>query len=238
MNKIEFMKQLEGLLQSIPQAEREEALQYYNDYFDDAGTENEQEVIDSLGTPARVAENIKRDLYGENGLQSATVPNPPMKYQDENHQEQTNYQTQAENKSKGGLFHRIGAWFKSLPVWGKVLTIVVGVLLSPAILGLTLSVIGAAFGLIIAWFSLIFSFAMASFALLTALIVLLILGVMCLAQVPMGGIALFGVGLICGGIGILFMMLTVAMGGIATPAIFKGISKLCKRIWGTKEVAA
>ena len=64
MNRIEFMKQLESLLQNVSQTEREEALQYYNDYFDDAGPENEKEVIEALGNPARVAENIKRDLMG------------------------------------------------------------------------------------------------------------------------------------------------------------------------------
>ena len=39
MNRTDFMEQLERLLQSITPAEREEALQYYNDYFDDAGGE-------------------------------------------------------------------------------------------------------------------------------------------------------------------------------------------------------
>ena len=75
MNRAEFMRQLESLLQSIPAAEREEALQYYNDYFDDAGNESEQEVIEALGNPARVAENIKRDLlesgYGEAPIKKA-----------------------------------------------------------------------------------------------------------------------------------------------------------------------
>ena len=64
MNKTEFMRQLESLLQNISQQERQEALQYYEDYFADAGPENEQAVIEALGNPARVAENIRRDLYG------------------------------------------------------------------------------------------------------------------------------------------------------------------------------
>ena len=62
MNRADFMNQLESLLTGIAPTEREEAIQYYNDYFDDAGAENEQEVIEALGNPARVAENIKRDL--------------------------------------------------------------------------------------------------------------------------------------------------------------------------------
>ena len=36
---------------------------------------------------------------------------------------------------------------------------------------------------------------------------------------PFVGMCLIGAGLICGGIGLLFLMLTVAMAGIATPAI-------------------
>ena len=45
MNRADFMDQLESLLQSIAPTEREEAIQYYNDYFDDAGKENEQEEV-------------------------------------------------------------------------------------------------------------------------------------------------------------------------------------------------
>ena len=41
MNRKEFMERLERLLWNISDSEREEALQYYNDYFDDAGEENE-----------------------------------------------------------------------------------------------------------------------------------------------------------------------------------------------------
>lgn len=69
MNRTEFMRQLESLLGTIPEQERSEALQYYNDYFDDAGSENEQSVITALGNPARVAENIKRELTGNACLQ-------------------------------------------------------------------------------------------------------------------------------------------------------------------------
>ena len=64
MNRTEFMRQLESLLQNISATEREEALQYYNEYFNDAGPENEQNVIEALGNPAKVAENIKKDIFG------------------------------------------------------------------------------------------------------------------------------------------------------------------------------
>lgn len=42
MNKQQFMIELERLLQNIPENERVEALNYYEEYFSDAGEENEQ----------------------------------------------------------------------------------------------------------------------------------------------------------------------------------------------------
>lgn len=64
MNRYDFMRQLEMLLSDITPNERKEALQFYNDYFDDAGAENEQNVIKALGSPAKVAASIKADLMG------------------------------------------------------------------------------------------------------------------------------------------------------------------------------
>ena len=37
MNRKQFMEQLERLLSDISEAERQEALEYYEGYFDDAG---------------------------------------------------------------------------------------------------------------------------------------------------------------------------------------------------------
>ena len=56
MNRIDFMRRLELLLSDLPENERREAVQYYNDYFNDAGVENEEEVLESLGTPEEVAQ--------------------------------------------------------------------------------------------------------------------------------------------------------------------------------------
>ena len=41
MRRAEFMKELEYLLQDIPDEEKEEALAYYRDYLEEAGDENE-----------------------------------------------------------------------------------------------------------------------------------------------------------------------------------------------------
>lgn len=64
MNRAEFMSALEKLLVSISEDERAEALQYYEDYFEDAGPENEEQVIKELGSPEKVAAIIWADIRG------------------------------------------------------------------------------------------------------------------------------------------------------------------------------
>ena len=62
MNRAEFMRRLTELLGDVSPTERDEAIQYYNDYFDDAGAENESSVIASLGSPEELARTIKAGL--------------------------------------------------------------------------------------------------------------------------------------------------------------------------------
>ena len=70
MSRIEFMSELRALLSGLSVEEREEALQYYNDYFDDAGIDNEQAVIKELGSPTKLAATIKAGLLGANEEES------------------------------------------------------------------------------------------------------------------------------------------------------------------------
>ncbi len=64
MSYEQFMRELGSLLTGVPDEEREEALQYYSDYFADAGKENEDEVLKELGSPEKVATQIKAGLKG------------------------------------------------------------------------------------------------------------------------------------------------------------------------------
>ena len=48
MNRVEYMTRLASMLQDIPVEERQEAMKYYNDYFDEAGEENEEKVAAEL----------------------------------------------------------------------------------------------------------------------------------------------------------------------------------------------
>lgn len=64
MTRREFIKQLEYLLQDIPDEEREEAIAYYRDYLEEAGDDGEEEALKEFGSPERVAAIIRSDLNG------------------------------------------------------------------------------------------------------------------------------------------------------------------------------
>ncbi len=281
MNRVDFMDQLERLLQSIAPAERDEALQYYNDYFDDAGRENEQEVIEALGNPARVAENIKRDLMGS-GYGGGPVPKAQasdralVEYGKEAFGEQTSDGGTAEKNASGtgrdgagnadnrnpfstsaeDVFSGNGgaagenniretaslrqgdldaqggsnAYEKhpekaGMPPWAVALLITLLVFASPAVLGL----VCALFGIVICWYAMILCVGVAAVALLMVMLALVVTGILCIGADPWVGLAMLGGGLVCGGIGMLFLMLTVAMAGIVTPAIWRGIRFLFGR---------
>lgn len=64
MSRKEFMDQLAYLLQDISEEERRDALNYYEGYFEEAGEDAEEQVTARLGSPQKVAAEIKNDLYG------------------------------------------------------------------------------------------------------------------------------------------------------------------------------
>ena len=70
MTRTEYMQQLHRRLCRLPQEEYQSAMQYYNEYFNDAGEENEQRVIAELGNPQQVAAQILSD-YAMKGVAKA-----------------------------------------------------------------------------------------------------------------------------------------------------------------------
>ena len=62
MTSGEYLKQLEKYLRKLPQSDYEDAMEYFTEYFADAGPENEQAVIKELGTPKQAAAELMRNL--------------------------------------------------------------------------------------------------------------------------------------------------------------------------------
>ncbi len=73
MTRTEYLKSLEKLLAVLPETERRDALDYYEEYFDAAGPDREAATIAELGTPEEVAQKI---LEGQDFV-PAEVPSAP-----------------------------------------------------------------------------------------------------------------------------------------------------------------
>ncbi len=77
MNKEIFLRQLEQLLYDIPKEERDEAMDYYRGYFEDAGAEHEATVLEELESPQIIADSIKEAL-NNTGDMAGGLKNPPQ----------------------------------------------------------------------------------------------------------------------------------------------------------------
>ncbi|OQB23278.1 MAG: hypothetical protein BWY11_02002 [Firmicutes bacterium ADurb.Bin182] len=75
MNRQEFMNRLREALKKLPDNEKQAALEYYREYFDEAGPENEQQVVDSLGLPEQVA----AEIYAETAIRNMEKPGSAAK---------------------------------------------------------------------------------------------------------------------------------------------------------------
>lgn len=223
MNRQEFMERLENLLQNIPEQERIEAIQYYNDYFDDAGKENEQAVLEALGTPAQVAENIKRDLNQNRyayGCEQEKVSSGKevVKYQPK--MEKTEQEAPRKAKLSPG-------WI--------VMIVVLCIFASPVLLGVLLGISGALLGILAAVGAVILGFGLSAIVLFAGSLILFVIGIVCLLSSPLAGLGVVGGSLVMTAVGLCCLMVAVLVGGIAVPAAVKGIRWIFRKLTGKNK---
>lgn len=71
MNRAEYMNCLANQLRRLPKEDFDKAMEYFIEYFDEAGAENEQQAIDDLGTPQMAADQIIMDMAIRNADEPA-----------------------------------------------------------------------------------------------------------------------------------------------------------------------
>lgn len=76
MNRSDYINRLQACLYPLPPEEREAALEFYNEYFDDAGSENEARVIAELGPPEELAKQILSSCQSERYAPPGYAPPP------------------------------------------------------------------------------------------------------------------------------------------------------------------
>lgn len=230
MNKEEFLSQLETHLSGMPENEKQEALQYYRDYFEDAGKEKEKEILESLGSPAEVAENIRVENrngeWTERGYRAEQPSTDTCIVQSDAASDHNNTEEQKkEGTASAGKEDKTGL----------ILTIVLIVVLSPVWIPILGSLLGVLAGLVGTFIGFMFAGAI-----LFLLCVPIIIGSVCAmaAGLPVPvGLMLIGVGLIVGAIGIALIFLTVVIIRYAIPALVKGIKSLWNMIFKRKEAS-
>ncbi len=102
LDKRDFLDRLQAQLTGLTSEERAEAIEYYEEYFADAGEENEADVLLSLGSPEQVAEQIRAGLhkaeegvFTENGYREKVgSDNPPEVYGKKDESKKTKSGTQ------------------------------------------------------------------------------------------------------------------------------------------------
>lgn len=63
LNRAEYLSQLDKYLKKLPEPDYENAMEYFTEYFEEAG---EKRAIEELGTPKEAAEDILNNLLSRN----------------------------------------------------------------------------------------------------------------------------------------------------------------------------
>lgn len=71
MNREIYMKSLRSRLSKLPKEDLDMAMEYFREYFEEAGPENEAQAIEDLGTPQQAAEQIIMDLAAKNSEEAS-----------------------------------------------------------------------------------------------------------------------------------------------------------------------
>ena len=66
MTKSEYMKKLSYSLRRLPKEDFNQAIDYFEEYFAEAGEENEQQAIEDLGSPEDAAKELIMNLAEKN----------------------------------------------------------------------------------------------------------------------------------------------------------------------------
>lgn len=238
MNRIDFMKELEYLLQDIPDEEKADALAYYQDYLDEAGDEHEDQAIREFGSPERVAAIIRSELYGnleegggftETGYQDERFKDP--RYQVAPHRELPDVSVLDESKKRS----RVKYFFDkddTLPI--KLLklaaVLIAASIIIPLLFGVGSAVLSVAATvlLVIVVLVLLLAFGTILFCLMAVVVIVLSISIMFIN--PASGIFLLGCGIFLLGCSFIGIVLSVLVYGRMVPFCFSGITDTISRM--------
>lgn len=259
MNQRDFMDRLERLLMDIQEDERREALQYYTDYFEDAGEENVEAVIRELGSPEKVAATIKADLRGgsadsgeftETGYTDSRFEekaNPATresayKKSEEGYTYQSNdttenayeYNSYGENPSANTTGNSQSSSNKIVKI---ILIILIAIMVIPFAVPICIGIAAVIFGLIFASFGLFAGLVIGSIGIMFAGVALFILGMSKLLVAVPVALVTSGSGLLLFILGLIATVATIKLCIVIYPAMCRILVNICRWPFHRKAVS-
>lgn len=249
MTKFEYMSELEGLLLDISIEERQAALKYYDDYFEDSDEDSVDAIIQKLGAPVKVAAIIKSDLYydnndrysaggefTENGYVDKNIFNENSEKQEvvEYYQSDSNFDNSTKEYTSDQS-QKVKYETRENKKSSNLIIIILAVIFSPLILPLLLVL----FSMVIAVVALIIGLFVALSAMVLAIgtvsVGLIVIGFLNIIVFPFGGMTFIGTGFILMAFAILCLILVKNIIKLI-PKMFKGMYLFIKRIFGRRSM--
>lgn len=226
MTKSEFMRELTSLLSRIPEDERNDALQYYEDYFAEAGITDEMLVPISVGTAKQVADKIIGEaIYGNSPEQmNDELEDVPEIKSDK--QEKTNQQNKYYYNSKD-TYSNVKPEQK-IDNTKLILGLVILIATFPVWSGVVLGIAGTLFGILAGLAGMTFGFGVAG---ITIFVTVFMTGSVASA------ILLLGISLLMISLAIISSILLGAYCGKFIPWLIRKIVEVIRSLFGKKECA-
>lgn len=228
MNRKDFIGKLSMLLAGLPEGERREAVQYYEDYLSDAGVGPEEDVQPILGTPEEVAASIRdglKDVEGRQGVfsergfsQADTGAKHEMIQEDLNRR----------YRDRSGADKTTGK--KGMSGGMIVLLVLLGILAFPVLIPVAVAALVIAAVFLAAVVAVVVCFLLAGVLCVAVGVISLIAACTKLALYPAGALFLIGASLLIIGLGILLTMLLAWVTFKAFPAFMRGTVNLCSSL--------
>lgn len=240
MNRTQFLEQLEKLLLDIPEAERQEALDYYENYFEDAGADKEDAVIRELGSPGKVAAIIKADLkessqdyaeYTERGYQDSRNVETQMPDLYSSHASGENTKEESDREKRARWRAKRGYHPEQKKSNGPmILTIILLVFLSPFLAGALGGILGVLLCIVFLPFILVFGLGAAVFALAVGGVFCLVTGIGACAAYPAIGMLTIGIGCLMLAVGILVLLALIQIAWKLLPMLLRKTTDFCSQL--------
>lgn len=186
MTRKEYMEQLRKYLKRLPKEDYENAIEYFSEYFDEAGLQKEQQVMKELGEPKEAARELLLNLLQESVENDQDIVEEKAAVQPE--------------AASGGK--------KRSP--GKIILLAILVLCaSPVSLALLVGVLAVLLAVVITATAVIFSLGITSIAATAGGIVTVGFGATLVLKSAAAACMMIGGGFLMAGIGILAGVLTI-----------------------------